>query len=177
MIEIRRDGMSAGSVFLEDSDGNLIENPTEQQIRSCLERIGNGLDHCILDLGNRGYVQTTGGRSRLLLQYADTAGMYESSRSDLSVSDVAGVFASALNGKVEWKTTYDFNRIGDGIGEGASTEADSPGRATGSGQSSAPAGGKKPFKDQLLDSVKQEVQGGVNRMVRNGVRGLFGKKF
>jgi hypothetical protein len=155
--------MSSTNVVLEPSEGSSIPNPTGEQIRSMLERIGNGLDHCILDLGaETEYVQAAGAANRLLVQYRDTAGMFESLRSDLDVAAVHRIFLDAMAGATGWKQEFAFRPLNTAAG------ADSPPRAA-----SSP---KKSPEQELLDAARRKAKAGIDRVVKGGLRRLFGGK-
>jgi hypothetical protein len=167
----QQEGGMPESIMLEDSEGNRIVDPSEDQIASVIEKIGGKLDHCILHLGSGKFLQTAGSRNQLLLQYDDGSGLFESSRTDFDAQTVSRIFVSALNGQVDWKTTYDFSRASAGGGDEPS------GRAESADTSSSRSGGRRSLKDQLIDSVKRETESGINQIVRQGVRGIFRKKF
>lgn len=156
--------MSMQNVTLEPSDGPTIQNPTKEQVRSTLERIGNGLDHCILSYGTKEeFVQAAGGRNRLLIQYSDARGMFESARNDLDVAVVERVFADALGGATGWKTEISFRPM------------DAP-EGTGSSPRQTPSPSRKSPEQELLDAAKRAAKAGVGRLVKGGLRGLFGGK-
>jgi hypothetical protein len=156
--------MPSTNVTLEPSEGSSIRNPTREQIRSMLERIGNGLDHCILELGaETEYVQAAGARNRLLVQYRDAIGMFESVRSDLDVAAVERVFVDAMGGAMGWKTELTFRPMDTPEGAG------SPPRAA----SSSP---KRSPEEELLDAAKRKAKAGIDRLVKGGLRKLFGGK-
>jgi len=146
--------MSSMNVTLEPSEGPSIRNPSREQIRMTLDRIGNGLDHCILELGTQDeYLQAAGSAGRLLVQYRDTRGMFESVRSDLDVALVECVFADAMAGATGWKTQIQFRAM--------DTPRDAPPASRGPGE-------------DLLDAAKKAAKAGVQKLMKGGLRGLFG---
>lgn len=153
--------MPGRAVILEDSNGGRFTDPSESQILSTVEHIGNSLDHCILHLGDDEYLQTAGERNRLFIEYSDVGGMFRSTKTDFDAATVARIFTAAGQGAHGWKREYVFERTGAGAGvAGAGTGAESDGS----------------LKDQLLDSVKKGVQReasyGVGRMVRGLIRNV-----
>ncbi|NBF41262.1 MAG: hypothetical protein GVY14_12695 [Spirochaetes bacterium] len=161
--------MPGHAVILEDSNGGRVADPSESQILSTVEQIGNSLDHCILHLGGDEYLQTAGERNRLFIEYSDVGGMFRSTKTDFDAVTVGQIFAAAMQGSQGWKREYVFDRTGAGAGVadgGTGAEAHSGG-ARASGTS---------VKDQLLDSVKkgvqQEASYGVGRMVRGLIRNV-----
>ncbi len=153
--------MPGRAVILEDSNGGRIADPSESQILSTVEHIGDSLDHCILHLGDEEYLQTAGERNRLFIEYADVGGMFRSAKADFDAATVARIFTSAGQGSHGWKREYVFERTDTGAGAAG----------TGTG-----AGAEGSLKDQLLDSVKKGVQReasyGVGRMVRGLIRNV-----
>lgn len=156
--------MSMENVTLEPSEGSSIRNPTREQVRSMLERIGNGLDHCILEPGTEtGYVQACGGAGRLLLQYRDATGMFESVRSDLDVAAVERVFLDAMGGATAWKKELAFRSL------------DVPGQS-GSTPHAAAAPSRPSPEQELLDAARRKAKAGIDRFMKRGIQGLFGGK-
>lgn len=156
--------MSSMNVSLEPSEGPTIQNPTRQQVRSMLDRIGNGLDHCILSYGTEEeFLQAAGSRNRLLIQYRDAGGTFESVRSDLDVAFVERAFVGAMSGATGWKTELTFRPLDAPEGGGSAPR----------GTSSSP---KKSPEQELLDAAKRAAKAGVGRLVKGGLRGLFGGK-
>lgn len=49
--------MRPNTVRLEDSEGRVVESPSEEAVRATVGAIGSSVDHCILDLGEAGFVQ------------------------------------------------------------------------------------------------------------------------
>lgn len=168
--------MATGSAFLEDSNGGRVDSPSEESIRSTVEKVGAGLDHCILHLGGASYVQTAGDHNRLLLQYADETGMHESAKVDFDVETVTAVFVGALNGNNSWKTEYNF-RSATG---GNAPQSTSAGRPIGGGAPSGSSGRGGSIKDQVLGQVKREVSReasyGLGSVIRRFLRSLFGRR-
>ena len=151
--------MPGRAVILEDSKEGRIADPSESQILSTVEHIGDSLDHCILHLGDEEYLQTAGERNRLFIEYADVGGMFRSAKTDFDAATVARIFTSAGQGSCGWKREYVFERMDAGA------------EAAGAGKGAVAEGS---LKEQLLDSVKKGVQReaspGVGRMVRGLIR-------
>jgi hypothetical protein len=162
---------------LEDSAGKLVENPTPEQIEAALSDVGSRTDHCILHMDGESFVQTTGSRDRLFVQYSDGGEIMESDRHDFDAATVARIFVDAMAGRNGWKSDYAFASIGGGPDEGASEGSRRPGLGGlglpgGLGGTGTGGGiGGQSMKDQLLNSVKREV----NREVSRGVGGLVRK--
>jgi len=156
--------MSLHNVTLEPSEGPTVQNPTKEQVRSMLGRIGSGLDHCILSYGTEDeFVQAAGGKNRLLIQYSDAGGMFESVRSDLDVAVVERAFIDAMSGVTSWKTELTFQPMDAPKGGGPAPR----------GNSSSP---KRSPEQEMLDAAKRAAKAGVTRLVKGGLRGLFGGK-
>lgn len=159
--------MISDSITLEDSDGKTVKNPTEAQIISTLEKIGSTLDHCILDLGDPGFLQAAGSKGRLLIQYSDGSDMYESVKSDFTAAAVGKIFLDAMSGRTEWKKEFAFTSMNDTGGSGKSQ-----GAATGHGPAEAQ---NRSFKEGILGTVKNEVSSGIGRLISKAVKGIFRK--
>jgi hypothetical protein len=157
-------------MYLEDSDGKIIDNPSEAQLVSVLSRIGNGLDHCVLTYtepaGQEWFIQSAGSKAGLLLQYDDGSGLCESTRCDFDVATVKRVFMDAAKGGKAWKTEFSFRL------------ADRPEQAAAAPGSAGPGpGGEKSLKDQVLDAVKQGSMSGAGDLIQKGVKSFFRKLF
>jgi hypothetical protein len=173
--------MATDGLFLEDSEGGIQNNPTESHIAATLGRIGDTIDHCILHLPGDAFVQTAGGRNRLLIQYADASGFFESAKSDFDTATVSGIFAAAMAGDDAWKGQYVFEKTGEAEGEteaggGGASRMDRPG---GPEEPTTPGAGGS-LKDQLLGSVKRELNReasrGIGNLVRKGIRSLTDRR-
>jgi hypothetical protein len=154
-------------MYLEDSNGRILENPTPSQVTAALEQVGTTIDHCVLGLAGDSFVQTTGGPGRLLVQYGGPQGLFESARSDFDVATVSRIFTDAMNGSDGWKSEYTFAPAG--------TASAAPGTAS-AAPGTAPGGS---LKDQIMGSVRQqaerEVSYGFGRMVRRLIRSVIGR--
>jgi hypothetical protein len=162
--------MGDEAVTLEDSKGKIIRAPSAAEIRSMLASIGRGQDHCVLDLGpSGGFVQAAGSPGRLVLQYRDDTGMYESVSSDLDAAAVERVFLDAMKGDFAWKGELQFNPMEEG------PEATNAG--DGAGPSTAPAyGPRKSLAEELLDAAKGQAVNKLKGLVGKGIRGLFDRR-
>jgi hypothetical protein len=160
-------------MYLEDSDGKIIENPTEAQLVSVLNLIGGGLDHCVLTFadstGREWFVQTAGSKAGLLLQYSDASGQYESTRSDFDVATVGRVFLDAAKGVQAWKKEFAFRQTDGPEQASAPTGSREPDRQA--------AGGERSFKDQLLDAVTNGSLSSAGSIIRKGVKSIFRRMF
>lgn len=176
--------MATDGLFLEDSEGNRRANPSASDIAATLRQIGDTLDHCILHLPGDAFVQTAGSRNRLLIQYADASGFFESAKSDFDTATVGSVFAAAMAGDDAWKGQYVFEKTGKA---GAAAET-VPAGDSGPNRMDRPAGPDGPatpgaggsLKDQLLGSVKRELNReasrGIGNLVRKGIRSLTDRR-
>lgn len=160
--------MPQNTVTLEDSQGKVISNPSEDQIIMAVEEIGGRTDHCILHLGGEiDFIQSAGSKNRLLVQYSRGGALYESERNDLDPGTVSKMFLAVMKGEEGWGNGLSFTAM-EGMGTGSGGQA-------GGARETSGAGGEKTFQDQLLDSAKREVKNGIDRFMRKGIRGLFRK--
>ncbi len=171
--------MGINQASLEDSNGKRIANPGGEQILGTLNRIGTSIEHCILELGSSDdFIQAAGSRDRLLVQYRDSTGMYESARSDLDSKTVGQMLMDAIAGKNGWKSDFEFSLMESFGSADESGTAEASASASG-GASRGPGGitdnPERSLKDQLMDTVKKEAVSGVNRLLKKGVKGLFGR--
>lgn len=158
---------------IEDSDGKIIENPSEDQILGVLKRFGKGIEHCNFEYGDD-FVSAYGDASSgLYLYYSDAEGKQHTSSEALTPEEVCKIFMSARDGNKSWQSEISFTE--QEWTEGPTIVADGP--VNNGSQTSAASGKPKSLKEQLLDTVKSEAARSLNRTVRNGIRGLFGKKF
>lgn len=187
--------MGTGVVRLEDSNGQEVSNPSEAQIRETIAAVGTDIEHCILHLSDDSFVQTAGDRDRLLIEYSDSNGFFESGRVDFDAETVANIFAEAMNGNHTWKTEYNFSRSGEPSGSGGAesgrggasgseTSGTRPGERGGAipgehghgGHGTASMGGS--LKDKVIGQVKREVGReatyGLNSIIRRVMRTIFG---
>ena len=159
--------MSVKKVYIEDSNGNITNDPGKEQIRALVERIGGDLDFCILNLGEEhGFVQAAGSKNRLLIQYRDASGMYDSEDSDFSVETVTKIFSDTIAGNTDWKKQYAFSL------------SDTPAGGSGSAYNAekVQSDAKRTLKDHLVDAVKSEAAYKAKRIISKGIGGLFGRK-
>ena len=169
---------------LEDSNGKFIYSPSENDILTVLEKIGKGLEHCNFSGPGDTWVSAAGLSSELMIYYGDSSGQYESVRYDFTAEEAARILSSLMKGDLSWKKQYDFNSTGAAAqsqAQSASAGTASGGTGSFSSSSNESSGGqpgeKKSLKDQLIDAAKSEAANNLNRLVKKGVRGLFGKKF
>lgn len=157
--------MQTQNSSLEDSNGKIIDNPSKEQVLAAVERLGAGLDHCILSIGTGSdFVQSAGSKNKLCIQYRDASGMFESARGDFDAATVGRVFIEALNGADGWKSEFVFEPM----------ETPETGRTAGDERPGP--GPQKSLKDELLDMAARGVADKLNRFAKKGLGGLFGKK-
>ena len=136
---------------LKTSDGVRKENPSEEEIRSALGKIGGGIEYCILEPADGGFIQAAGLKNRLRIRYRDDSGYYESADDNFSAESAGDILAEARAGGRVWKAAYSFTPLEtDGAARGPS------------------------LKDQLRNAVRTEAVGDVKRLVRNGLRRFLG---
>ncbi len=151
---------------LEDSKGKVVVPKSPAEIDQVIDRLGRGLDHCILSEGEH-FIQAAGSAPGFIVEYGDASGNYEAAET-LPPETVKELFAAFFQKDDSWRTRVNFTRIGEGSHSSgaASQETD---RERSSGRQD------KSLKDNLLDSVKREVRHNVSGMVRRGVRDVFRK--
>ncbi len=167
--------MQSEKIFLEDSNGKIVNNPSEEDISAALENIGTKTEHCILNLDSDiSFIQAAGSKNSLFIQYSDNSGIYESSRNDMKVSEVSEIFKSASHGDTNWKKRMEFSLIDSNAGKADSGKSCCAGNPSCCSNENTQ---KKSFKDQILDAVKYEATANATKVVRKGIRNLFGNKF
>lgn len=147
---------------LEDSNGTISIPKDVTEVTAMIDRVGNGIDHCILSDGEM-YIQTAGTAPSLVVEYQDDTGHYAAAELH-SAQTVKDLFSAFFQKNDSWRTLIAFSREGENP---AARSADT-GRTN-----SRP--GEKGLKDGLIDSVKREVKNNVSGMVRRGVRNIFRK--
>jgi hypothetical protein len=166
-------------MYLEDSDGKTITDPTEGEILSTLRRIGSELDHCILNYqdsaGSEFFIQVAGSGAGLFIQYNELGGQYQSVRSDLDPGTVCRIFLAAAKGESGWKSEFAFEPL-EGFGGSSGGGGDGRGRNAGSGFG-IPGAESRSLKDEVLGSITGEAKSGFLGLIRRLVRLLFGKGF
>ena len=174
--------MRPNAVRLEDSGGKAIENPSEDDVRGTVDRIGVSIDHCTLDLGQAGYVQAAGAPNALFVEYRDGTGMYSSPRADLDADAVGRIFVEAMNGRTEWKHEFAFESAGEAPGVRRAEEAGIGGMSGRIGRrgryprdrGSGTGGGS--LGDELRRTVGTEARFGLRRIVRRIIRNLLRRR-
>ena len=188
--------MRSNTVRLEDSEGRVVESPSEEAVRATVGAIGSSVDHCILDLGEAGFVQAAGSSGALIVEYRDSSGMYSSSGANLDVGTVQRIFVDAMSGRTEWKREIPFEpaTAGGGTGESAATEAGGRagilsafgGGGPGFGRSArrgaagalggAGVGGRRmrggSLSNEIARTVGSEARFGLRRFIRRIIRNL-----
>ncbi len=189
--------MSLPTASLENSDGTVIKDPADADLSSAIDRVGASLTHCILDLGDAGFVQAAGTPGRLTVEYRDGSGMYQSTGTALDAATVQGIFIDARNGRTGWKQEIAFEPIpesgpeasGAGIGHGGDFAAAPGARRSVSTRGFASAGaggmlgargigarrqrGPRTLKDQVARTAGREVRFGIGRIIGRFIRSLL----
>lgn len=155
---------------LEDSSGKFTEARSPKDIESLIDRVGKGIDHCILSDGDN-YIQTASSGAGLLVQYADPSGNYESTDSSLPPQAVKKIFTAFFQHDDSWKTQTAFTQIGEA--EPASA-APSP---VGASRANESPGNKENLKDTVINSVKREAQNSFSYMIRRVLRRFIRRIF
>jgi hypothetical protein len=151
---------------LEDSNGRVVIPQSPAEVDQVIDRLGRGLDHCILSEGEQ-FIQAAGTAPEMVVQYGDPTGNYEADQM-LSSETVKELFAAFFRKDDSWRTSVSYTRIGGGSpsSSAAGLETD---RERGAGQQ------QKGLKDTLLDSVTRELGLNISGMVRRGIRNVFRK--
>ena len=144
---------------LEDSNGKFFVPQSPAEIDQVIDRLGRGLDHCILSEGED-FIQAAGAAPGFVVEYGDASGHYEAAET-LPPETVKELFAAFFQKDDSWRTRVNFTRIDEGTSS--------------SGAASQETNREKSLKDSLLDSVKREVKHNVSGMVRRGIRDVFRK--
>ncbi len=188
--------MRPNTVRLEDSVGRVVESPSEDAVRGSVGAIGSSVDHCILDLGEAGFVQAAGSSGALIVEYRDGSGMYSSSGANLDTAAVQRIFVDAMNGRTEWKREFSFEPVatGGGTGDRAATDAGGGGgilsafgggglgvgrragrRAPGA-RGGVGVGGRRvrggSLSNEVARTVGSEARFGLRRFIRRIIRNL-----
>ncbi len=150
---------------LEDSSGKVSTPRNVTEVTEMVDRLGKGLDHCILSDGDI-FIQAAGSDPRLVVEYGDSSGHYEAAGLH-SAGTVKDLFTAFFNNNDSWKTMVAFSPAN--AASGGSPEN------TGTGAGRAPETWRTDPKGSLLESLKHEVKNNVTRIVRRGVRDIFRK--
>jgi|SRR5690554_3452150 len=155
------------NITLEDSKGHIIQNPTEDQIRTTINKIGNEIDYCILTMGNT-FIQTAGSKNGLMIQVNDGSVVKEADRADFSPEEVCRAFLGFLHKNGSWKEQYSLGPLPASVN-------------TSGGQTSAKQMNKQQFdvKDEVVKALKSEGMYKTRRLIRRGIgliTGLIFKK-
>jgi hypothetical protein len=152
-------------VQLEDSSGKISVPGNVTEVTEMVDRLGKGLDHCILSDGDI-FIQAAGSDPRLVVEYGDASGHYESA--DLhSAGTVKDLFSAFFQKDSSWKTMVTFSPV--------ETASSGFAESTGAGAGGAHETRQQDPPDSLLESVKREVKNNLSRVVRRGVRNIFRK--
>jgi hypothetical protein len=173
-----REVFMAGKGEMELSDGRIISNPTEDQIIAALRRFGKDLEHCNFTYDQndpQGWVSAAGSADEgIYLYYVDAAGGEHQGTEALDPEGVAALFMRALSGDTSWR-----EGARSSAGMGGAAAAGEGGPQAGGEKAAAP--GERSLKDELLENAKRALKSEagykVNRLIRKGVRGVFGKRF
>jgi len=149
------------NITLEDSKGKLIQNPREVQIRETIFNIGEGIDHCILNVEGK-VIQTAGKKNELFVEADLGSGSIAADRADYSPEDVYQMFMGFLNDDDTWKdhfTTNSFSGPSDFSRSHNPTE-----------QAKKP---KIDVKEEAGKALQQEGRYVARRQMRRGIRGVL----
>ncbi len=169
--------MSDQAYAIEPSSGPTVRQPSEEQVRCIVERVGQDLEHCILTIPGGDFLQTTGEYGKLWFQYVDASGVHTCTADFMPNAEVARVFDEALRGDFSWKQRYSFER--EELPE--SPDAGEDGERTPTSRDSVlggftGAGGGGMFPAIGMGAVARRVARG--RMGRSGIRvGPSGVRF
>jgi hypothetical protein len=150
---------------LEDSSGKVLTPRNVTEVTEIVDRLGKGLDHCILSDGDI-FIQAAGSDPQFVVEYGDSSGHYEAAGLH-SAQTVRDLFSAFFQKDNSWKTMVAFSPV--------STASSGSPESTGAGAGGARGTWQKNPQDSLLESVKREVKNNVTRMVRRGVRNIFRK--
>ncbi len=144
-------------ITLEDSLGKKITDPTQEQIRETINKIGHEIDHCILNVGGN-YIQAAGRRNELFVETDVGSGLIGADRSDYSAEDVYQMFIGFLRGDDSWKDFFTTVSFSDSSDFSRSQEA--------------PEQEKKPkfdVKEEAGKALKAEGRYVARRQTRRGI--------
>jgi hypothetical protein len=158
--------MSTGKASIEPSEGDIISNPGDDQIKAMLRSLGHGQDHFNFSY-SAGNLGVTPGGSGIYMFYSDGAGR-ELEADNISQDDAFAILVEARDGGTDWQARAGFKPVAD-----QSSPVSASSRDADAGQPRGP----RSLKDQLLDSVKKGATDELARGVRSGVRGLIRKLF
>ncbi|AFG36448.1 hypothetical protein [Spirochaeta africana] len=178
------------AIRLEDSTGKTVANPTAQQVRDTVGRIGGDLDHCILELADGGFLQTAGSRGQLFIEYGDQTGSLQEAERNYDNESAGDVFVLAMRSPAEALAQLGVDGVGAGQSGSRARAAGATGTAGASGAASAAAGitgsdaagaaSRASLKDTILSTAKQqasrEVQFTLRRFIRRAVGMVLGKR-
>ena len=150
---------------LEDSSGKISVPNNVTEVAEMIDRLGNGLDHCILSDGET-FIQAAGSDPRLIVEYGDLSGHYEAAELH-SAGTVKELFSAFFRKDNSWKTMVAFSRA-------VATSGSSP-ENTGAGIDGADETWQKDPQDNLLESLKNEVIGNITKRIPRSVRDIFRK--
>ncbi|MDZ7794427.1 MAG: hypothetical protein U5P10_12285 [Spirochaetia bacterium] len=155
---------------LEDSSGTVTEARSPKDIESLIDKVGKGIDHCILSDGDA-YIQTAASGSGLLVQYGDSSGNYEGIDPSLPPQTVKKMFTAFFQHDESWKTHTAFSQIGEAKPASA---ASSP---AGASQAAESPGSREDLKNSVINSVKREAQTSFSYMIRRVLRRFIRRIF
>lgn len=135
---------------LEDSNGTVTQPGSSADVAAVVRRLGNGIDHCILSDGDL-FLQAAGSDPELTVQWGDGSNLYEASET-LSEQTAIDLFSAFYECDPSWKTKVSF--------------------VPAEGGGSAPSGGRS-LKDDVMSSVKGEIQYGISGLIRRAIRNIL----
>ncbi len=103
--------MSTQKATLEPSEGDIIPDPGDDQLKAMLRRLGHGLDHFNFscDAGNLG---VTPGGSGVYMFHTDGAGK-ELEADNISLDDAFAILIEARDGGTDWQARAGFKPVAD----------------------------------------------------------------
>jgi|SRR5690554_1610420 len=146
--------MSGNNFTLEDSNGHIIQNPTEEQIRATINKVGRGIDHCILSTGNT-FIQTADSGNGLLVEVNDGSGVKEADKADFSPEEVCTIFIGFLDNDRSWEKYF--------------PSSPATGGSTGNAGRETPTMNQFNVKEEITNALKSEGMYRVKRSIRRGV--------
>ncbi len=150
--------MASPSFVLEDSRGNIISNPGDDQIRDIINQVGRGIDHCILRSEST-YIQATPSGKGLMVEFSDGTGVTQVDRTDFSPQEVQEFFSAFNKQDNSWKEKFKLSRV------------NSPGKEGPADQESRP---QFNVKDEVNHALKREGRYRLRRFIRRGLSLLTG---
>jgi hypothetical protein len=103
---------------LQLENWTIIDNPTAAQIEVALQTLGDGNSFAVLEQKRLKFMQTRyRPESGFILEYKDDspAGHYHCAKTDLGLADIIKAFQSYADGRVDWKSGFQWLRYISGV--------------------------------------------------------------